>query len=196
MHVCDILRVGVCKIVTQIGNGDLFRDVGCIIATLWAECYPDSKAYGAKMRPICGRQDPGGPHVGPMNFAIWVCIMRMGQLYLLSGMQQVHRGLSELKPASNDVGCICEQIWKEQCRMKTYIAVNLTKWYWSKICITLVKTIKNFLTFVMPLNWAGIIGYMLTKGRPFYSSDVILLHQVTVPLHQGMVPLFGLHQTQ
>ena len=25
----------------------------------------------ANMGPIWGRQDPGGPHVGPMNFAIW-----------------------------------------------------------------------------------------------------------------------------
>ena len=25
------------------------------------------------MGPIWGRQDPGGPHVGPMNFAIWEC---------------------------------------------------------------------------------------------------------------------------
>ena len=24
------------------------------------------------MGPIWGQQDPGGPHVGPMNFAIWV----------------------------------------------------------------------------------------------------------------------------
>ena len=24
------------------------------------------------MGPIWGRQVPGGPHVGPMNFAIWV----------------------------------------------------------------------------------------------------------------------------
>ena len=24
------------------------------------------------MGPIWGRQDPGGPHVGPMTFAIWV----------------------------------------------------------------------------------------------------------------------------
>ena len=32
---------------------------------------PDSKVYGANMGPIWGRQDPGGPHVGPMNFAIW-----------------------------------------------------------------------------------------------------------------------------
>ena len=30
----------------------------------------DSKVRGANMGPIWGRQDPGGPHVGPMNFAI------------------------------------------------------------------------------------------------------------------------------
>ena len=24
------------------------------------------------MGPIWGRQDPGGPHVGPMNLAVWV----------------------------------------------------------------------------------------------------------------------------
>ena len=34
--------------------------------------YPDSKVHGANMGPIWGRQDPGGPHVGPMNFAIWI----------------------------------------------------------------------------------------------------------------------------
>ena len=34
--------------------------------------YPDSKVHGANMGPIWGRQDPGGPHVGPMKFAIWV----------------------------------------------------------------------------------------------------------------------------
>ena len=32
---------------------------------------PDSKVRGASMGSIWGRQDPGGPHVGPMNFAIW-----------------------------------------------------------------------------------------------------------------------------
>ena len=32
---------------------------------------PDNKVHGANMGPIWGRQDPGGPHVGPMNFAIW-----------------------------------------------------------------------------------------------------------------------------
>ena len=30
---------------------------------------PDRKVHGANMGPIWGQQDPGGPHVGPMNFA-------------------------------------------------------------------------------------------------------------------------------
>ena len=34
--------------------------------------YPYNKVHGTIMGPIWGRQDPGGPHVGPMNFAIWV----------------------------------------------------------------------------------------------------------------------------
>ena len=38
--------------------------------------FPDSKVHGANMGPIWGRQDPGGTHVGPMNFAIWVNILR------------------------------------------------------------------------------------------------------------------------
>ena len=32
---------------------------------------PDSKVRGVNMGPIWSRQDPGGPHVGPMYFAIW-----------------------------------------------------------------------------------------------------------------------------
>ena len=39
---------------------------------LKAGVYPDSKVHGANMGPIWGRQGPGGPHVGPMNLAIWI----------------------------------------------------------------------------------------------------------------------------
>ena len=35
---------------------------------------PDSKVHGANMGPIWGQQDSGGPHVGPMNLAIWELI--------------------------------------------------------------------------------------------------------------------------
>ena len=37
--------------------------------------YPYSKVPGANMGPIFGRQDPDGPHVDPMNFAIWVTLL-------------------------------------------------------------------------------------------------------------------------
>ena len=46
--------------------------------------YPDSKVHGAKMGPIWGWQDPGGPHVGPMNFDIWVCNYNFTQLKLFT----------------------------------------------------------------------------------------------------------------
>ena len=48
--------------------------VTCImlISDLWT--YPDSKVHRANMGPIWGRQDPAGPHVGPINLAIWVCL--------------------------------------------------------------------------------------------------------------------------
>ena len=72
--------------------------------------------------------------------------------------QEVNPSL--VKPASNDFGCICKQIGKEQFRVKAYITTNRTKLYCPKLCIKLIITMKNFFTFVMPLKWAAIIGYM------------------------------------
>ena len=39
--------------------------------TFVSRTVPDGKGYGANMGPAWGRQHPGGPHVGPMNLAIW-----------------------------------------------------------------------------------------------------------------------------
>ena len=41
------------------------------VTPVWGDFIPDRKVHGANMGPIWGRQDPGGPHVCPMNFAIW-----------------------------------------------------------------------------------------------------------------------------
>ena len=32
---------------------------------------PDNKGHGANMGPTWDRQDPGEPHIGDTNFAIW-----------------------------------------------------------------------------------------------------------------------------
>ena len=42
---------------------------------------PDSKVHGANMGPIWGWQDPGGPHVGPMNLVVWEAIVYILQMF-------------------------------------------------------------------------------------------------------------------
>ena len=45
----------------------------CLLPFGICQCrrHPDSKVHGDNMGPIWGWQDPGRPHVGHMNFAIW-----------------------------------------------------------------------------------------------------------------------------
>ena len=50
---------------------------------LWSN-NPDNKVHGTIMGPIWGLQDPGGPHVGPMNLAIWVDFVRTTNVIKLS----------------------------------------------------------------------------------------------------------------
>ena len=44
--------------------------------------YPESKVHGAIMGPIWDWQDPGGPDVGPMNFAIWVAMGESNDIFM------------------------------------------------------------------------------------------------------------------
>ena len=57
-------------------RGCWWLDVGfpLVLLCFYLFEYPDSKVHGANMGPIWGWQDPGGAHVGPMNFVIWVCL--------------------------------------------------------------------------------------------------------------------------
>ena len=45
---------------------------------------PDSKVYGPNMGPTSGRQGPGGPHVGPMDLAIWDIMKYVVDVSLMS----------------------------------------------------------------------------------------------------------------
>ena len=52
-------------LTTWITSGSTVRQIPLFLF----HSIPDSKVHGANMGPIWGRQDLGGPHVGPMNFA-------------------------------------------------------------------------------------------------------------------------------
>ena len=56
------------------GTSTYADSVMAMIGSCVCNDLPDSKVHEANMGPIWGRQDPDGPHVGPMNFAIWVMI--------------------------------------------------------------------------------------------------------------------------
>ena len=58
---------------------------------------PDSKVHGANMGPIWGRQDPGGPHVGPMNFDIWEYMWNaVVSFYLIPKNAHIRQSISRL----------------------------------------------------------------------------------------------------
>ena len=54
---------------------------------LWAVSInnPDSKVHRANMGPIWGQQDPDGPHVGPMKFAIWEGLTTLLEILMPDG---------------------------------------------------------------------------------------------------------------
>ena len=81
----DIIDIfaSICKNIRILLMGRHYQEC-CDVYKQWTwSCFlfqysPDSKVHGANMGLTWGRQDPGGPHVGPMNLAMW------GTLYNLT----------------------------------------------------------------------------------------------------------------
>ena len=67
------INVALGYIVVWESSGHWFRDCNFL------STFPHSNVHGAYMGPIWGRQDPDGPHVGPMHFSIWVSTLRPRQ---------------------------------------------------------------------------------------------------------------------
>ena len=76
---------------------------------------PNSKVRGANMGPIRGRQDPGGPHVGPMNFAIWVTAPTAKSLRTIN-----HQGYNIFLYIYIKLNDIHSAIWKKKQPKNTH----------------------------------------------------------------------------
>ena len=99
---------------------------------------PNSKVHGVSMGPIWGRQDPGGPHIGPMNFALWthsvesVCLSDCINEYMYVCI--THPAGNELKRItgyhviSTEYKCINMPIWI-LCRL---YSIKKTKLFYDK----------------------------------------------------------------
>ena len=73
--LCIVASLAPEKLYCSSAGEVTLKDIGKITPNhieAWVLCFPDNKVHGANVGPTRGRQDRGGPHVGPMNFAIWV----------------------------------------------------------------------------------------------------------------------------
>ena len=78
---------------------------------------PDSKVHGATMGPIWDRQDPDGPHVGPMNLAIWEINGSINRHQI----RWIHPLLSTLDHASLDPRHFLASDWLSICRAAVHL---------------------------------------------------------------------------
>ena len=90
----------------------------------------DGRVHGAGMGSIWGRQDPCGPHVGPMNFAIWI-IIQISEMVVDVLATNRHQ---DTNCHTNDVNSISIQFKKFYCFTKykwildTHSSTQLQTW--------------------------------------------------------------------
>ena len=54
--------------------------------------YPDRKVHGANIGATLGRQDQGGPNVGPMNLVMWVYQKKISRIWQFPWKDNPHCG--------------------------------------------------------------------------------------------------------
>ena len=95
---------------------------------------PDSKILGANVAPIWSRQDPGGPNVGPMNFAICGVIT-----WALARRQFVAKSLTDPIMNYNNK----RHLEHTSVKFESKHNVHMVIWYfsaWQNILMLLKKT--------------------------------------------------------
>ena len=115
------------------------------------------------MGPIWGRQDPGGPHIGPMNFAIWVEVFSANIVCLLSN----HSHLLNCH-------CLLSRVTRIHVHM-LQVPQKLAKLVWCEWCCQFpwcfkicFNVISNEMFYILTCNIGGT--KLLTIGT--YESEI------------------------
>ena len=103
----------------------------CLFWVFWRKLnVPDSKVDGANMGPIWGRQVPGGPHVGPINLAIWGVI---GQLLVLSN-KKTHQSCALLALYEGNPLVTASFPHREPMKQKVFPHYHVMIAHWPDFC--------------------------------------------------------------
>ena len=93
----------------------------------------DSTVHGANMGPIWGRQDPDGPHVGPMDFVFWASTVLgfiVSANYTITMQLYMHPALHPLV----SVWAVTRDVYNTSygwCKYEGKLCCYFTEWYWS-----------------------------------------------------------------
>ena len=129
----------------------------------------DSKVHGVNMGPIWGRQDPGGPHVGPMNFAIWVLIPHVGpqKVTVMSWMNDSHPFCTmSISPPIPEIcifqnstakfrgqGYVCGQRSRSHCWLGNQLVYFLFRFTSIGSAIPVIQLFQNFTVKIQSESW-------------------------------------------
>ena len=89
--------------------------------------------HGANMGPIWARQDPGGPHVGPMDFAIWdTC--EYGREYLIFTYADLHYHIAHVGHRKLVLGPVRVRILEYLAMSTNKVHVIVFSWFGFPFC--------------------------------------------------------------
>ena len=147
--VAELKHTG-CQSYLSIDDIDRLRlHKGCT-----KETDPDSKVHGANVGPIWGRQDPGGPHVGHTNFAIW---RRIGQ-----GEWKVFNRTHLLRDGTvhtlrNHGNASASSLPHLSNRWASDVLGDSTRLFWTRSKTTVI---------IAPMSMSGYSAYNLWTAKP------------------------------
>ena len=99
------------KIEQQNSSPTIDHQMIWTIGFIMSHQVPDSKVYGANMGPIWDRQDPGGPHDGPINIAVWDIITNVIKLLLEMNVNFIWKCFPEKYLIVESDKHVCDQVF-------------------------------------------------------------------------------------
>ena len=121
---------------------------------------PNSKIHGANMGPIWDWQGPGGPHVGPMNFAIWANVMHTRVSYAMSIVMKTSCVIMWKYSTCHNKNIVCQKfpylfITQKYTNSSSY---NNPKIFWNNM-------VNTFYTALIPVATLTPHQYIATHGQ-------------------------------
>ena len=98
------------------------------LLVIYVNNVPDSKVHGANMGSIWDRQDLGGPHVDPMNLAIWGTYIFVTVVFLPLGMNMMTFARRIMVNQYDEIKCRMKLLIHSQT--STIMGCTVEVWEW------------------------------------------------------------------